>query len=397
MGFLKVLITSLATLAVVDAGTLLTASKPDAVVPSSYIVVMNDDVSTAEFEVHRSWAANVHNRLSRRKNGETGPGKHFEINGLKGYTASFDEDTVKDIANDPAVKYIEPDMIVNATANVVQSSVPSWGLARISSKTSGATNYVYDSTAGQGVVIYGIDTGIEISHSDFGGRATWGTNTVDNSNTDGNGHGTHTASTAAGTKYGVAKKASLVAVKVLGADGSGTNSGVIAGMDWAVKDAKSRGVTGKAVAIMSLGGEYSKAMNDAAANVVKSGIFLSVAAGNEAENASNSSPASASEVCTIAASTSTDGSASFTNYGSLVDLYAPGQSITAAYPGGGSKTLSGTSMAAPHAAGVAAYLIALEGVSAGNACARLVALATSSITRAPSGTTSKLLNNGINV
>ncbi|KAJ5350789.1 hypothetical protein N7541_008516 [Penicillium brevicompactum] len=397
MGFLKVLITSLATLAVVDAGTLLAASNADAVIPSSYIVVMNDDVSTAEFQTHRAWAANVHARLSRRKNGETGPGKHFEINGLKGYSATFDEDTAKDIANDPAVKYIEPDMIVNATANVVQSNVPSWGLARISSKKSGATNYVYDSTAGQGVVIYGVDTGIDISHSDFGGRAKWGTNTVDNSNTDGNGHGTHTASTAAGSQYGVAKKASLVAVKVLGADGSGTNSGVIAGMDWAVKDAKSRGVTGKSVMIMSLGGEFSKAMNDAAANVVRSGIFLSVAAGNEAENASNSSPASASEVCTIAASTSTDGSASFTNFGSVVDLYAPGQSITAAYPGGGSKTLSGTSMAAPHAAGVAAYLIALEGVAAGNACARLVELATSSITRAPSGTTSKLLYNGINV
>ncbi|KAJ5343812.1 hypothetical protein MYU51_002353 [Penicillium brevicompactum] len=397
MGFLKVLITSLATLAVVDAGTLLAASNADAVIPSSYIVVMNDDVSTAEFQTHRAWAANVHARLSRRKNGETGPGKHFEINGLKGYSATFDEDTAKDIANDPAVNYIEPDMIVNATANVVQSNVPSWGLARISSKKSGATNYVYDSTAGQGVVIYGVDTGIDISHSDFGGRAKWGTNTVDNSNTDGNGHGTHTASTAAGSQYGVAKKASLVAVKVLGADGSGTNSGVIAGMDWAVKDAKSRGVTGKSVMIMSLGGEFSKAMNDAAANVVRSGIFLSVAAGNEAENASNSSPASASEVCTIAASTSTDGSASFTNFGSVVDLYAPGQSITAAYPGGGSKTLSGTSMAAPHAAGVAAYLIALEGVAAGNACARLVELATSSITRAPSGTTSKLLYNGINV
>ncbi|KAJ5345861.1 hypothetical protein N7452_003865 [Penicillium brevicompactum] len=397
MGFLKVLISSLATLAVVDAGTLLAASNADAVIPSSYIVVMNDDVSTAEFQTHRAWAANVHARLSRRKNGETGPGKHFEINGLKGYSATFDEDTAKDIANDPAVKYIEPDMIVNATANVVQSNVPSWGLARISSKKSGATNYVYDSTAGQGVVIYGVDTGIDISHSDFGGRAKWGTNTVDNSNTDGNGHGTHTASTAAGSQYGVAKKASLVAVKVLGADGSGTNSGVIAGMDWAVKDAKSRGVSGKSVMIMSLGGEFSKAMNDAAANVVRSGIFLSVAAGNEAENASNSSPASASEVCTIAASTSTDGSASFTNFGSVVDLYAPGQSITAAYPGGGSKTLSGTSMAAPHAAGVAAYLIALEGVAAGNACARLVELATSSISRAPSGTTSKLLYNGINV
>lgn len=103
MGFLKVLITSLATLAVVDAGTLLAASNADAVIPSSYIVVMNDDVSTAEFQTHRAWAANVHARLSRRKNGETGPGKHFEINGLKGYSASFDEDTAKDIANDPAV------------------------------------------------------------------------------------------------------------------------------------------------------------------------------------------------------------------------------------------------------------------------------------------------------
>lgn len=103
MGFLKVLITSLATLAVVDAGTLLAASNADAVIPSSYIVVMNDDVSTAEFQTHRAWAANVHARLSRRKNGETGPGKHFEINGLKGYSATFDEDTAKDIANDPAV------------------------------------------------------------------------------------------------------------------------------------------------------------------------------------------------------------------------------------------------------------------------------------------------------
>nr|Q9URR2.1 RecName: Full=Subtilisin-like serine protease Pen ch 13.0101; AltName: Full=Alkaline serine protease; AltName: Full=Allergen Pen n 13; AltName: Allergen=Pen ch 13.0101; Flags: Precursor [Penicillium rubens]AAF23726.1 allergen Pen n 13 [Penicillium chrysogenum] len=397
MGFLKVLATSLATLAVVDAGTLLTASNTDAVIPSSYIVVMNDDVSTAEFSTHREWATNVHARLSRRKNGETGPGKHFEINGLKGYTASFDENTAKDIANDPAVKYIEPDMIVNATANVVQSNVPSWGLARISSKRTGTTSYTYDSTAGEGVVFYGVDTGIDISHSDFGGRAKWGTNVVDNDNTDGNGHGTHTASTAAGSKYGVAKKATLVAVKVLGADGSGTNSGVISGMDWAVKDAKSRGANGKYVMNTSLGGEFSKAVNDAAANVVKSGIFLSVAAGNEAENASNSSPASAAEACTIAASTSTDGSASFTNFGSVVDLYAPGQSITAAYPGGGSKTLSGTSMAAPHVAGVAAYLMALEGVSAGNACARIVQLATSSISRAPSGTTSKLLYNGINV
>jgi subtilisin family serine protease len=208
-------------------------------------------------------------------------------------------------------------MVVNATANVVQSNAPSWGLARISSKKSGATDYVYDSTAGKGIVVYSVDTGIDIEHADFEGRAEWGTNTVDNDDTDGNGHGTHTASTAVGREFGVAKKASVVAVKVLGSDGSGTNSQVIAGMEWAVNNAKSRGVTGKAVMNMSLGGSFSQALNDAAANVVKSGVFLAVAAGNEAENASNSSPASAPNACTVGASTSSDGSASFTNFGSI--------------------------------------------------------------------------------
>nr|AAT09329.1 alkaline serine protease [Penicillium chrysogenum] len=396
MGFLKLLSTSLATLAVVNAGKLLTANDGDEVVPSSYIVVMNDGVSTAQFETHRNWAANVHARTRSLKGGESGPGKHFDINGMKGYSASFDDRTVKDIASDPTVKYVEPDMVVNANANVVQRNAPSWGLSRISSKKSGATDYVYDSTAGEGIVIYGVDTGIDIGHADFGGRAEWGTNTAENDDTDGNGHGTHTASTAAGRKFGVAKKPSAVAVKVLGADGSGTNSQVIAGMDWAVKDSKSRGATGKSVMNMSLGGAYSRAMNDAAANVVRSGVFLSVAAGNEAQDASNSSPASAPNVCTIAASTNSDESASFTNFGSVVDLYAPGKDITAAYPGGGSKTLSGTSMAAPRVAGAAAYLMALEGVTSDKACARIVELAISSISSAPSGTTSKLLYNGIN-
>ncbi|CAG7941903.1 unnamed protein product [Penicillium nalgiovense] len=396
MGFLKLLSTSLATLAVVNAGKLLTGSDAGAVVPGSYIVVMNDGVSNDVFKNHRDWAATVHARIASRKGGESGPGKNFDINGMKGYTASFDDRTVKDIASDPAVKYVEPDMVVNATENVVQPNAPSWGLPRISSQKPGATDYVYDSTAGEGIVVYGVDTGIDIRHSDFEGRAEWGTNTVDNDNTDGNGHGTHTASTAVGSKFGVAKKASVVAVKVLSADGSGTNSQVIAGMEWAVKDAKSRGVTGKSVMNMSLGGAFSRAMNDAAANVVKSGVFLSVAAGNEAQDASNSSPASAPNVCTIAASTSSDRSASFSNFGSVVDLYAPGESITAAYPGGGSKTLSGTSMAAPHVAGAAAYLMALEGVASDKACARIVELAISSISSAPFGTTSKLLFNGIN-
>ncbi|KXG51322.1 Peptidase S8/S53, subtilisin/kexin/sedolisin [Penicillium griseofulvum] len=395
MGFLKVLSTSLATLAVVNAGTLLSASHGAEVVPSSYIVVMNDDVSDADFQSHRDWAAAVHARLSNGKRGISGPGKKFDINGMKGYTATFDERTVKDIASNPAVKYIEPDMIVNATEDVVQANAPSWGLPRISSKKAGTKDYTYDSTAGEGIVVYGVDTGIEIDHADFGGRAEWGKNFADSDDTDGNGHGTHTASTAVGTKYGVAKKATIVAVKVLGSDGSGTNSGVISGMEWAVTDAKSRGATGKAVMNMSLGGSFSQAMNDAAANVVKGGVFLAVAAGNESQDAKNSSPASAPNACTVAASTISDGNADFSNFGSIVDLYAPGEDITAAYPGGGSKSLSGTSMASPHVAGAAAYIMALEGVSADKACARLVELAQEAITDAPSGTTPKLLFNGI--
>ena len=190
-------------------------------------------------------------------------------------------------------------------------------------------------------MVYGVDTGIDIKHSDFGGRAKWGTNTVDSDNTDGNGHGTHTASTMVGSKFGVAKKATVVAVKVLGADGGGTNSGVISGMEWAVKDAKSRGATGKSVMNMSLGGAFSRAMNDAAANVVKSGVFLSVAAGNEAEDASNSSPASAPDVCTVAASTSSDGSASFTNFGSVGKIPSPSSSLVRSVLGSRRSVLMG--------------------------------------------------------
>lgn len=207
---------------------------------------------------------------------------------------------------------------MRASELVTQRNPPSWGLSRISSKSSNSTNYVYDSTAGDGVVVYSVDTGVDIKHPDFEGRAEWGTNTIDNDDTDGAGHGTHTSSTMVGKDFGVAKKASLVAVKVLGADGSGSTSKVLAGMEWAVKDAKSRGITGKkAVMNMSLGGPYSQAMNDGAANVIRSGVFLAVAAGNESNDASNVSPASLKEACTVAASTMADGNAPFSNFGSV--------------------------------------------------------------------------------
>lgn len=164
--------------------------------------------------------------------------------------------------------------------------MPSWGLARVGSKQAGGTTYYYDSSAGKGVTAYVIDTGIDIEHEDFGGRAKWGKNFVDQRDEDCNGHGTHVAGTVGGTKYGLAKSVSLVAVKVLDCDGSGSNSGVIRGMEWAMREASGGGngtakAAGKSVMNMSLGGPRSQASNDAARAISEAGIFMAVAAGNE--------------------------------------------------------------------------------------------------------------------
>lgn len=162
----------------------------------------------------------------------------------------------------------------------VQRSSP-WGLARLSARKAGGSDYFYDDSLGKGITIYGVDTGIDIYHPDFQGRAIWGTNTVDNQNWDGNGHGTHTAGTFAGSTYGVAKKANIVSVKVLNAQGSGSNSAIIEGINWAVNHAQQNRLINRAVMNLSLGGAFSQAVNDAAEKAVRAGIFLSVAAGND--------------------------------------------------------------------------------------------------------------------
>lgn len=172
---------------------------------------------------------------------------------------------------------------------VTQPNAP-WGLGRISSRQRGNPNYYYDDSAGAGITAYDVDTGIDINHPDFEGRAIWGTNQVDNVNTDQNGHGTHVAGTIAGRTYGVAKKARLVAVKVLDARGSGSISGIIAGMNWSVNHARQNGGLGKSVMNMSLGGGRSTSFNQAAASVVSSGMFLAVAAGNDGVSAPSSRP-----------------------------------------------------------------------------------------------------------
>ncbi|USP81715.1 uncharacterized protein yc1106_08989 [Curvularia clavata] len=333
------------------------------------------------------------------------PAHVYHFGGFGGFSADMADDIVDLLRNLPGVDYIEQDAVVQANlgeiekkAYVTQSSA-TWGIARLSSQSPGGSTYTYDSTAGAGTCAYVIDTGIYTAHPEFEGRATFLSNFAgDGSNTDGNGHGTHCAGTIGSKTYGVAKKTQLYAVKVLDASGSGTNSGVIAGINFVANDVKTRSCPNGAVANMSLGGSKSTAVNSAAANAVTAGVFMAVAAGNDGRDAANSSPASEATVFTVGATDSSDRLASFSNYGSVVDILAPGVNILSTWLSGRTtkNTISGTSMATPHVAGLAAYLLALEGKKTPAALStRIQTLALKSkISGVPSSTKNYLAFNG---
>ncbi|KAH3984866.1 hypothetical protein HBI26_065160 [Parastagonospora nodorum] len=317
------------------------------------------------------------------------PAHVYKFAGFGGFAADMADDIVELIRNLPGVEYVEQDAVVKANLGEIDSiekrafttqSSSTWGLSRVShiNRQTSGTSYTYDSSAGQGTCVYVVDTGIETSHPEFEGRATFLANFAgDDQNSDGNGHGTHCAGTIGSKTYGVAKKASLYAVKVLDASGSGSNSGVIAGINYVANDAKTRSCPNGAVGSMSLGGSKSTAVNSAVANAVTAGVFFAVAAGNDGADASRYSPASEVSAFTVGATDSSDRVASFSNYGTLVDMHAPGVSILSTWLNGGTNTISGTSMATPHVAGVAAYILALEGkISPAALSTRLTTLAT---------------------
>nr|AJD23191.1 subtilisin-like protease [Onygena corvina] len=397
MGFItKALPLALAALSVVNGAEIMETRAGVQTIPDQYIVVMHDNLSDKDFDSHRSWVNRAHRRsLARRGNKAMGGMKHtYKFpSGMVGYSGHFDEATIKEIAARADVKYIERDARVKMSEVTSQPSVPSWGLARVGSQQPGGDTYYYDSSAGEGTTAYIVDTGTDINHQDFEGRAAWGMNFVDSRDEDCNGHGTHVSGTVGGATFGVAKKTNIVAVKVLDCDGSGSNSGVIKGMEWATQQASSNGAD-KAVMNMSLGGAFSQSSNDAAAAVARAGVFLAVAAGNDNVDASQSSPASEPSICTVAASTEQDGKADFSNYGEVVDVYAPGAGITSAKPGGGSQVLSGTSMASPHVAGLGAYFIGLGMGGGPGLCDTIKQRAIDVISNPGPGTTSKLINNG---
>ncbi|KAJ9643375.1 subtilisin-like serine protease [Coniosporium tulheliwenetii] len=308
----------------------------------------------------------------------------YNIGSFKGFAAPLTEALLTTVTSLSSVAYVEPDSTVYASALTTQANAP-YGLARISHRNLGSNEYVYDDTAGADTCSYIIDTGIYTQHNDFGGRAT---HLVDYSGEN------------SPTTYGVAKKTKLYAVKVLGANGSGTNAGVLAGINFAANDAQTRpGCKGKSVGNLSLGGVRSAAMNAAAAAAVEAGLFLAVAAGNSAVTAELASPASEPKVCTVGASDASDRQATFSNYGLLVDVFAPGVDILSTWIGGAgaTNTISGTSMASPHVAGLAAYLLTLEGGKAPQAlCQRIKDLSSRmGLVFPPLLTTNKLAFNGV--
>ncbi|MGV9451527.1 S8 family peptidase [Streptomyces sp. NPDC003635] len=275
---------------------------------------------------------------------------------LNGYAIRASERQAERLAADPRVASVVQDTRV--TLERTQKNPPSWGLDRIDQRSLPLNNrYTWPDSGGTGVTVYVIDTGVRISHKDFGGRASYGWDFVggDKSAGDGNGHGTHVAGTAAGSKYGVAKRAKVVSVRVLDNAGAGTTAQVIAGIDWVTRNARK-----PAVANVSLGGSYNAQLNAAVRNSIASGVTYTVAAGNDGLPAGLYSPASVGPALTVGATDREDARASFSNHGSSLDLFAPGVAITSSsYAGDSAKaTYSGTSMAAPHAAGAAALYLA---------------------------------------
>lgn len=374
-----------------DAAPILSTTNAE-VIEDSYMIVFKEHVTTDGAAEHHSWVQDLHT-LTQESKFELRKRSQFPImdtvfEGLKhtfhipgnmlGYSGHFDEETIEAVRRHPDVAWIEKDSVVKTMGSddpTVEKGSP-WGLARISHRKSLGFStfdkYLYTADGGEGVDAYIVDTGTNYEHEEFEGRASWGkTIPANDEDEDGNGHGTHCSGTVAGKKFGVAKKANIIAVKVLRSNGSGSMSDVVKGVEWAAtqhikkaaaaKKDKKKGFKGS-VANMSLGGGKSPTLDKAVNAAVDNGLHFAVAAGNDNADSCNYSPAAAEKAVTVGASTLADERAYFSNFGKCNDIFAPGLNILSSWIGSkhAVNTISGTSMASPHVAGLLAYFLSLQ-------------------------------------
>jgi len=319
--------------------------RADKRIENQYIVVLKNDVADVDTEAAR---------LEHQFGGDRANG-HTYRNAIKGFSVRMSEQQALRLANDPRVDFVEEDGVVSLGTTQTGAT---WGIDRIDQRDLPLNGtYTYNAT-GTGVKAYIIDTGIRATHTQFAGRVISGFTAISDGlgTNDGNGHGTHVSGTVGGSTYGVAKNVTLVAVRVLDSSGSGTNSGVISGVDFVTSDHQAGQ---PAVANMSLGGGISTALDTAVTNSINDGVTYAIAAGNDNVDACSTSPARVASALTVGSTTTTDARSSFSNFGTCVDIFAPGSSITSSWNTSdtATNTISGTSMATPHVTGVAALFL----------------------------------------
>ena len=331
-----------------NAGEIKSANSPTAI-PGRYIVVYKDQATVPGI----MGVASINALADQARRVHGADVRHTYSHVLKGAVMLMSHSSAQKLANDPNVAYVEADQRVSIVATQTGAT---WGIDRIDQNDLPLSG-TYTYPASSGVHAYIIDTGMRGTHSEFSGRVGNGYDAINDGNgtNDCQGHGTHVAGTVGGTTWGVAKSVTLHPVRVLDCSGSGSNSGVIAGMDWVAQNA-----VHPAVANMSLGGGASQSTDDAVGRLTNAGVVTVVAAGNDSGNACSYSPARAPSAITVGSTTNTDAMSSFSNYGSCVDIYGPGSNITSSSRTSdtSSTTMSGTSMASPHLAGVAALYLA---------------------------------------
>jgi len=349
----KVALALLIVLVAVESAPLLHADNPN-VIPGSYIVVLNDGLTILDRDAH---ILALQDHILNTSAEESEIVHRYNIGTWMGFGARLNKKLLQQQLESPNVKYVEADQVMSvnykqeprAPEALATQTGATWGISRVGRRATTGSNYIYNTLAGSGVVVFVIDTGILVTHSDFGGRATAVYNAITGeANSDLNGHGTHCAGTIGGATYGVAKSVSLRAVKVLSASGSGSNTGVIAGVNYVTNNRATR-----SVASMSLGGGASTALDDAVTSSINAGVPYAIAAGNDNANACNGSPARVTAAVTVGATANGDARSTFSNFGTCVNIFAPGTSITSTWIGSNTatNTISGTSMATPHVAG----------------------------------------------